>query len=384
MDQKSEAATRLKERQSPVRVGVIGAGNVLWAYLRVLDLLLPRGYCVEGPICARRRAAWPHLLARRPGMQLVAEPREVLESDVDIILIITAPDSHLEFTRLALEHGKHVVVEKPLASSRPEAEAVVNLAVSRGLNLLIAPFVQLAPTFRALWGEIRNGAIGRPHSARGLYGNAGGRAVWHYRNGVGPLAEKGIYNLKSITALLGPVVEVFAAEATAVAPRVVGEMVIQDPESDVSHVVLRHESGAVSSIVSSDAIQRYRRPGLEVYGTRGTANLLGDDWDPKGYAMWSNEAGRWEEYEPIEATWHWADGLREAVMALHNGRDPLVEPTHDLHLLEVIDAAKRSAKTNAPVQVNSRFKPLDLRPGDIGARRLRYELHDHTRPEDEQ
>ncbi len=363
---------------------MIGAGSVLWAYLRVLDGLVPRGYSIEGPICARRREAWPALLARRPAMRLVAEPGAVVESEVEIVVIITPPDSHLELARLALEHGKHVVVEKPLASSRAEAEALVDLATDRGLHLLVAPFVQLAPTFRALWGCIRQGVIGGVHSARGLYGNAGSRVLWHHKGGVGPLAEKGIYNLKSLTALLGPAVEVLAAEATAVKPRRVGKVEIPDPDPDVSHIILRHESGALSSIVSSDAIQHYRRPGLELYGTEGTANLLGDDWDPRGFEIWRNQVGRWEEYEPIEGTWHWADGLREAVMAVWEGRPPLAELTQDLHLLEIIEAARRSAEQRLAVPITSRFSPLDLRPEQLKTRLGRHRLHDHTRPEDEQ
>ena len=363
---------------------MIGAGSVLWAYLRVLDQLIVRGHCIAGPVCARRRELWPGLLARRPVLRLVAEPRGVVESDAEIVVIITPPDSHLELVRLALAHGKHVVVEKPLASGRSEAEAVVGLAAERGLYLLVAPFVQLAPTFRAFWGHIRDGAIGRLHSARGLYGNAGSRTVWHHRNGVGPLAEKGIYNLKSLTALLGPAVAVLAAEATAVAPRMVGEVEISHPDPDVSHIILRHESGALSSIISSDAIQRYRRPGLELYGTEGTANLLGDDWDPRGFEIWRNQAGRWEEYEPVEGTWSWADGLREAVMALREGRAPLAEVTHDLHLIDIVEAARRAARERAAVAISSRFRPLELRPEDLRAEEERHRLHDHTRPADEQ
>lgn len=370
--------------RSPVGVGIIGAGSVLWAYLAVLDRLVSRGYCTAGPICARRREAWPGLLERRPGLRLVADSRAVVESDVEIVVVITPPDSHLELARLALEHGKHVVVEKPLALTRTDAERLVDLATARGLHLLLAPFVQLAPTFRALWGYIREGGIGLIHSARGLYGNAGSRVLWHHQGGMGPLAEKGIYNLKSLTALLGPAVEVFGAEATAVVPRLVGKVEIANPDPDVSHIILRHECGALSSIVSSNAIQRYRRPGLEVYGTEGTANLLGDDWDPRGFEIWRNQVGRWEEYEPIEGTWHWADGLREAVLALWEDRAPVAELTHDLHLLEVIAAARRSARERTAVPIASRFRALDLRLEDRKAQCDRLHVHDHTRPEDEQ
>ena len=381
---KEESAIPSSAQRSPVSVGFIGAGSVLWAYLGVLDRLVTRGLCVQGPICARRRETWPGLLARRPGIRLVTEPMDVVESDAKVVVVITPPDSHLELARLALEHGKHIVVEKPLALGSSRAKELADLAAGRGLLLLAAPFVQLAPTFRALWGFVHGGAIGRVHSARGLYGNSGSRVLWHHDSGEGPLSEKGIYNLKSLTALLGPAVEVLSAEAVAVVPRVVGNTVIDDPDPDVSHVILRHESGALSSIVSSNAIQRYRRPGLELYGTEGTANLLGDDWDPRGLEVWSNESGRWEEYEPIESTWHWADGLRELVMALVEGRTPLADLTHDIHLLEIIEAARHAARERSAVPITSRFRRLDLRLEEPRTRHARHHVHDHTRPEDEQ
>ena len=370
--------------RSPITIGFIGAGSVLWAYLGVLDRLVARGHCVAGPVCARRRDTWPSLLARRPGMKLVADPLQVLESEAKVVAIVTPPGSHADFARLALEHGKNVLVEKPLAFHAAQARELGDLAAAKGLFLLAAPFVHLSPTFRALWGHIHSGAIGRVHSARGLYGNAGSRVVWHHQGGEGPLSDKGIYNLKSLTALLGPVAEVLSAEATAVSPRMVGDTVINRPDPDVSHVILRHESGALSSIVSSNAIQRYRRPGLELYGTEGTANLLGDDWDPRGFEIWRNEAGRWEEYEPIEATWHWADGLRELVMALLEGRAPLADLAHDIHLLEVIEAAKLAARERAAIRVASRFHPLDLTLANPRSTPARHHVHDHTRPEEEQ
>jgi len=372
-------------RQSPVKVGIIGAGNVLWAYLQALDRLVPRGYACEGPICARRREVWPDLRSKRPGIRLVADAIEVLESGVEVVVIITSPESHAALVRLALERGKHVVVEKPLASTRTEAELLAHLAAERGLRLLAAPFVQLSPTFRVLWGQIRDGVIGQVHSARGLYGNAGSTwASWYHEGKVGPVGDLGIYNLKSLTALLGPVTEIMAAESTAVKTRRVRDREMADPDPDVSHVILRHHTGALSSVVSSHAIQHYRRPGLELYGTEGTANLLGDDWDPRGFEIWRNDAGHWEEYEAIEATWLWTDGLNEMVMSLRQGRNPLSELTHDLHLLDILEAIRKAVAENEAIPVTSRFHPLDLQPEAFEDRADRHHLHDHTRPADEQ
>jgi hypothetical protein len=78
----------------------------------------------------------------------------------------------------------------------------------------------------------------------------------------------------------------------------------------------------------------------------------------------------------------WTDGLRELVDAVREGRDPLANLEQDLHLLEVLDAARRSAVGRTPVSVTSRFERIDLRlTGDaLGA----GHIHDHTRPPEEQ
>ena len=121
------------------------------------------------------------------------------------------------------------------------------------------------------------------YTPRALYGNAGSTwAQWYHDGSVGPLAEVGIYNLKSLTAVLGPVVEVQAAEVLAMTSREIDGETVGTSGADVSHVLLRHVDGALSSLTSSHCIQRYRRPALEFYGNEGTANLLGDDWDPRG------------------------------------------------------------------------------------------------------
>jgi len=366
----------------PITVGIIGAGNVIWAYLQILDRLLPRDLAKLGPVCARRREVWQDLKARRPDIRLVADVGDALRSDVDVVLIITPPESHAELVRMTLEHGKHVVVEKPAAATHCEAKQLAQLAQTRSLHLMCAPFVQLAPTFRALWGRIKDGAIGKIHSARGLYGNAGSTwARWYHDGSVGPLAEIGIYNLKSLTAVLGPVVEVQAAETLTVSERQIGGETLETAGADVSHVLLRHEDGALSSLVSSHCIQRYRRPALEFYGTEGTANLLGDDWDPRGFEIWRNTAGCWEEFEPIDPTWLWTDGLAEMVNALREDREPLHSIEQDIHLLDVIEATAKAAREKRAIAVQTRFRPIDLR---LNERQDRHHLHDHTRPADEQ
>jgi predicted dehydrogenase len=369
-------------RRVGVGVGFIGAGNVLPAYLQVLDRLVPRGHAWEGPIFGRDLAGWDAIRRRRPEAQLVATAEEVWASDVDLVIVITPAPTHADYALEALRHGKHVVCEKPVGMHREEAQPVFDLAARSGLHVLAAPFVQLSPTYRELWTRVRHGEIGSVHSARAMYGNSGVTwAAWFHDAGVGPIAELGVYNLKSLTTLLGPVRQVFAADAIAIPVREAGGQRIDHPDPDVVHAVLRHEGGALSSVMASQAVQRYRRPGLELYGTEGTANLLGDDWDPRGLEIWRPAEGAWRCSDAVDPTWLWADGLREMVEAITTGRTPLAEPQLDLHLVDVIDAARESARTGAPVAVSSTFPELDL---TIELDPSRASVHDHTRPPEDQ
>jgi predicted dehydrogenase len=370
------------ESQRGAGVGIIGAGNVLPAYLAQLDRLVPRGLARVGPVCARSQRRRREIAAQRPGLALVETPQEVVEADVDVVVVITPPDVHPEHVRLALEHGRHVLCEKPLARTRAEAEPLFELARARNLQLVVAPFVQTNSTIRELWTAVEDGAIGRVHSARALYGTAGSTwATWFHEAGIGPMPDIGIYNLRSLTALVGPVVEVYAAEVTAVPERVAAGITIDHPDPDTVHLLVRHASGALSSLVASHAIQHYRRPALELYGDDGSANLLGDDWDPSGYELWENAAGAWHLHEARDPTWRWTDGLHELVRALRDDRAPRSSESWDLHLLDVLEACRRSAAEGRPVAVTSTFELPELR---LERRGGLHHLHDRTRAPEEQ
>ena len=151
--------------------------------------------------------------------------------------------------------------------------------------------------------------------------------------------------------------------------------------ADTVQVLLHHVSGAVSSVLASHAVGRYRRPAIELYGGDGTAYLQGDDWDPIGIDVWRTGADRWESYEAIDRTWHWTDGLREAVMAVRQLRAPHTDNEQDVHLLEIVDAASRASASGSLVEVESRFEP---RRATESPSHARSHLHDHTRSPEEQ
>ena len=191
---------------APIRVGFVGAGNVLPAYLQMLDRLSAAGRAVAGPIAVRRPDAQERLLAMRPGAQVADRVEDVLDSDVEVVVVLTPPQPRVGIAAGALRAGKHVLCEKPLGMSRHEVEPLLDMARGLRRHLYLAPFNHLSPVFRTLWTVVKRGELGVVHAARAMYGNLGADwAAWTREAGVGPMAEIGIYNLKSLVLLLGPV-----------------------------------------------------------------------------------------------------------------------------------------------------------------------------------
>src|SRR5262249_46021965 len=121
-----------------------------------------------------------------------------------------------------------------------------------------------------------------------------------------------------------------------------------------------------------------------LYGSEGTANLLGDDWDPTGIEVFRADWGHWRSYASPDQTWNWTDGLREAVLALATGSSPAVDLGHDVHIVDVLRAAVQSAAgggARAPVRVPGGSGPLARSCAFPPAAAV---THDHTRPWREQ
>ncbi len=367
-----------------VGVGFLGSGSVLWAYLRALDQLTVRGLAWQGPISARRRETWSEIERRRPAVNLVPKVADVLSSDVDVVVIITPPASHAELAIAAIDAGKHVLIEKPMGMTRAEAEKVLARATEQRVRVVAAPFVLLAATVQALWRVVADGELGAVHSVRAMYGNAGPTwARWFFESGVGPLGDLAVYNLKTLTAMFGPIETVTAMGTTAVLSREVAGSRIDVGEPDTFHIIVRHRSGTISSLMTSHAVQQYRRPGIEIYGTEGTANLLGDDHSPAGLEVWTNDEGSWRFTPPPDDTWHWTDGLRELVTSLSASRAPFQELQQDLHLIDVLEAIRLSARAGESVSVSSVFPEL-VPPTSGAAASGQQHVHDRSRPLDEQ
>jgi predicted dehydrogenase len=361
-----------------VRLGIIGCGNVLGAYRAAIDKLRLRNTVEVSLACGRERqraATQAELRVER----FTTEAREVIESpDVDLVIILTSGGEHARLAGAALEAGKHVLLEKPLATTLAEADALVDLARRKSALLACAPFTVLSPTFQAMSRRVQNGDIGKVCLARARYGWSGPWwSEWFYREGGGCLFDLGVYPLTTLTGLLGPARRVTAMAGVAIPEREIGGKRIRVEAEDNVQILLDFGDAAFASIMTGYTMQQYRTPALEVYGTTGTIQMLGDDWDPDGYELWQNAAGSWQVFKETDPDWPWTDGLRHLVDSIRDGTRSLATAEHARHVLEIMLKAQQSAREARAISIDSRFDPPAFRSPE--AQEAAHLVHDRTR-----
>lgn len=362
----------------PVRLAVIGCGNVLSAYRAAIDKLRARGAVTVALACGReiqRTSACDALTTTR----FTTRPEDVFTSpEVDAVLVLTSMSEHARLARAALEAGKHVLVEKPLATTLDEANGLVALARRSAGRLVCAPFTILSPTFQTLARRIRNGDIGRPCSARARYGWAGPDwSEWFYKPGGGCLFDLGVYCLTSLTGLLGPAKRVMAMTGIAVPEREINGRRIRVEAEDNAQVLLDFGGSNFAVVTSGFTMQQYRNPALEIYGTTGTIQMLGDDWDPDGYEIFQNSTGCWQVFRETTPDWPWTDGLNHLVDCIRTETGPLVTPEHALHVLEIMLKAQQAGRERRALDLTTTFTPPVFAEPEIGE--AVHRQHDRSR-----
>ena len=197
-----------------------------------------------------------------------------------------------------------MLVEKPLATSLEEAHALVELSRTQpGPARLRAAH----PPQPDVPGDARvrpRGADRDLLSARARYGWAGPSwNEWFYQPGGGSLFDLGVYNVTTLCALFGPARRVTAMVGTAIPEREVNGRPITVEADDNAHVLLDFGDARFGVVTTGFTMQKYRSPAVEVYGSEGTMQMLGDDWAPEGWELWRNEdaclAGAPRERPPL-------------------------------------------------------------------------------------
>ncbi|PLS77487.1 MAG: oxidoreductase [Chloroflexi bacterium] len=358
---------------NPVNIGIVGCGNISSIYLK---------NCTRFP--SLRVLACADLVLERAQAQATAfgVPKaysvDELMADpaIELVLNLTIPAVHGEIGLAALQAGKHVYNEKPLAIERESARQMLELAESRGLRVGCAPDTFMGGGLQTCRKLIDQGLIGRPVAAQAFMQSRGPES-WHpspdffYQPGAGPMFDMGPYYLTTLTMLLGPVRRVTGSAQISHPQRVIGSQPLQGTIITVNtptHIagVLDFQSGAVGTIVTSFDVHPGKIKGIEVFGTEGTMILP----DPNAFGgpviVYRPGELDWQE-QPIEHT-HVENsrgiGVADMADAIRNGQPHRANGELAFHVLDIMHAIHDASREGRHIELQSTMeRPAALPTG---------------------
>jgi len=283
----------------------------------------------------------------------------------DMMVTTTDMQVHGALNKKALMAGKHVWSEKPMANTYAEGKALYDLAKGKKLRIWGAPAVVNSPQFEYMSKAIQEGKLGKLASAHGQYGHTGPTwSAFFYEKLGGSMPDLGVYNMATLTGLLGPARSVMAMLSIVKPERTVDDKgKIKVEAEDNAHILMEHANNVLSHVMCGfnffdphgHEAGNQSLHSIQVYGDAGNMRLIGYDWETNGVIMDTS----WDEPPKLVSTdkggYVWQEGATKIGEALVKGIEPRINAEHALHVLEVIEAARKSQETGTRIKLKSKF-----------------------------
>ncbi|WP_062451886.1 Gfo/Idh/MocA family oxidoreductase [Rhizobium sp. Leaf262] len=296
----------------PLRWGILGSGWIADKFVESVKAHTRQDIAAVG---SRLRAS-AQAFAARWDISGVYDSYEALVTadDIDIIYVASPHNMHCDHALLAIEAGKHVLVEKPMALNFAQAQSMVTAARLKGVFLAEALWTYFLPKFDVLQQVLDAGAIGEIRSVYTEYGEYLPRdhRIFDANLAGGPLLDLGTYPVSLLTKLLG------------VPDKVVG-LGEADPAgvNGQLSVVLANASGALGTM--STTLYGFTSTNAAIVGTKGSIRFDSEFHLPGPFEVWSLDGLvrlRYEEprgahfeglfYEAADVAWAISEGRSES------------------------------------------------------------------------
>lgn len=364
-------------------IGVVGTGDVaLKLYFPVLAELDPSKASIVA-VCDIDGERAERAQSMFGGRYVFTDYRDLLACDeVDVVLNLTRHRVHGEINLAALEAGKHLYSEKPMATSLADATLIIEKAAAAGVALASAPAIVLDPQVQFTKKLYDEGQLGRicfarvhgSHEGGTLHGHYYDSSWYHLRSeGGGPLFDTGVYALHTVTGVLGPAKRVVAFSSLCMPERHVTSVwqegftpyTITGDVDDNVLLMLDWGDGTFAQVDSSHCMLASQGPWAEFYGSKGVVvsgsgeaprnegePLLEVYQEPLAY----EQRGWFKPYPERGAhRWHIGHGVPSFIDDIHAGRKPLNSGEHARHVIEIIEKAVESAQTGTVQDLTTTF-----------------------------
>ena len=358
---------------SPVKVGVIGCGNISGIYFKMSKTF----GIMEVVACADIVREKAEAAAAEWGVPRVCSVEEILaDPSIEIILNITIPIAHAEIAQKAVEAGKSVYNEKPLTITREEGRKLLDTAKAKGVLVGCAPDTFMGAGIQTCRKIIDDGLIGTPVAATAFM-TCHGHESWHpapefyYKAGGGPMFDMGPYYLTALVNLVGPVERVTGSARITFPERLItseplkGTKIVVDVPTHVAGV-MDFANGAVGTIITSFDVWAAHLPCIEIYGSEGSLQVP----DPNGFG------GSVKMRKPGDKDWQdmplshgyvensRSVGLADMAYALRTGRPHRASGDLAFHVLDIMHAFHDASEQGRHINLTSgKGRPAALPTG---------------------
>ncbi len=368
-------------------VGIMGAGNISSAYLKLAPLfkgLEVRGVADIVPDAARRRG-------EEFGVHAMTPDELLKNSEIDVVVNLTIPATHYQVSMDAISAGKHAYSEKPFVLSLKEGKALKKAADARGLAVGSAPDTFLGGAHQQARDIVDSKQLGKiTHGTTHVMGR--GMEHWHpnptffFQPGAGPILDMGPYYVTNLVQLIGPVRRVTAFTGSAKPHRVVstpgssmlGKKIKVETPTTI-HGILEFHSGAIVTIGASWDTFSHGHHNIELYGTEGSIfvpdpNIFGgriDVTDQTGarstVTPWDHPFGTINQgigTANAQANYRTA-GLADMMQAIDKGRAARCGLDLALHVVDVMTSLLKAGETGKVITLTTTCeRPRALKPKD--------------------
>ncbi|MFN3648146.1 MAG: Gfo/Idh/MocA family protein [Armatimonadota bacterium] len=351
------------EAGKKIRVGVIGCGSVSGMYfpdLKKSPHVELVSACDRIPERASAAAAKYGIPSHYPRLE-----KMLAGAPFDLLVNLTDMQEHGHLNLQALEAGRNVWSEKPLANTVTEGQRLLETAERKKVRLWGAPAVVLSPQFAFMARTVKEGTLGKPAAAHASYGHLGPNwSAFFYQKGGGSLPDLGVYNLTTLTGILGPARSVMAMTSINTPTReIAGKGEIRVEAEDNATVLMDHGGGVFSHVQCGFNYfdphghegAGQERSTISLVGTGGSMHLVGYDWAPHGVDLATADHPKPRRHVTDSQGYVWEQGASYAAKCLAAGGESLIRPEHALHVLEVIVAARESAQSGRRIPLRTRF-----------------------------
>jgi predicted dehydrogenase len=354
-------------------IGIIGCGNISDIYLKAGSKFPILHITACADIDQQRAQA----KANQYNIHALSVDELLSDPSIDLIINLTIPGAHAEIDLAAIEAGKSVYSEKPLALDCASGRQVLEAAHNKGLRVGCAPDTFLGGGLQTCRKLIDEGIIGEPVAATANM-ISHGHENWHpnpafyYQPGGGPMFDMGPYYLTALVSLMGPVARVNGSTRTTFPQRTITSQPLSGQVIDVqvpTHVVglLDFANGAIATIVTTFDVWASTLPWLEIYGTEGSMRL--PDPNTFGGPVFVR-IGREKEWREMPLSHGYAEnsrglGVADMAHAIENGRDHRANGTLAYHILDIMCAIHDSSDTGQAVYLESTCQRPAMLPPDL-------------------